>query len=211
MQLISALILGTASAVVAEQAIPQEAIVGISARQLFPAFGSALHLKEKRAETCEAGKVVCHGNCVPIGGQCCTDGWCERGTRCYGDGCCALTLKTCRSASIAGCKSEGKTMCQDKCIPIGATCCSNGKYCFDKAGTPCCIAGSDSRGGDEGGRTTATAAATDNANSQTGGAGDGSSPTTAPTTTTAPAAAGTVAVPMLLGAAAVMANLPLVM
>jgi hypothetical protein len=74
MQLISALILGTASAVVAEQAIPQEAIVGISARQLFPAFGSALHLKEKRAETCEAGKVVCLGNCVPIGGQCCTDG-----------------------------------------------------------------------------------------------------------------------------------------
>lgn len=189
MQLISALILGTASAAVAEQAISQEAIVGISARQLFPAFGSALNFEEKRAETCEAGQVACHGTCRPIGGQCCSNGWCERGTRCYGDnGCCALGSKTCRSPSITGC-SAGYTVCQDKCIRIGTTCCHDGSYC--EAGATCddCIAGSDSRGG----------------------AGGGSSPTTAVTTTRAPAAAGTVAVPMLLGAAAVMANLPIVM
>lgn len=119
---------------------------------------------------CGTGYTSCMNKCMPSGADCCSDGmYCKSGTRCDGNGGCIAGSGSdsgSSSGSGSGSESGGQCLssedpCDKGCMPKGAVCCHNGKYC--DAGEICLLPQLTCRsrgtgGGDGGGRASASVA-----------------------------------------------------
>ncbi|KJK81408.1 hypothetical protein H634G_02666 [Metarhizium anisopliae BRIP 53293] len=106
--------------------------------------------------TCDTGYTPCKDKCMPVGGDCCSNGnFCKAGTKCDGNGGCTTGGGGGGGGGSNQCLST-EVSCNDNCMPKGSVCCGNGRYCQSgytcvNGGLSCSPGGTGGDGGGGGG------------------------------------------------------------